>query len=85
MKKYILFLGENYYPHGGWKDFHGEFNSVKEAKRFVEDNSTFNDNGYKATISWAQIIDTTINKIVLVYSWQWNEHTLRKEPGWREE
>jgi len=85
MKQYLLFLGENYYPYGGWKDFHGEFDSVKEAKQFVADNPTFEDNGHRAKMSWAQIVDTTINKIVSVYKWRWNESKLHNEPGWKEE
>jgi len=84
MKQYLLFLGENYYPHGGWKDLRGEFDSIQVAKQFVADNPTFDDNGHKAKVSWAQIVDTTTYSIVSVYQWQWNGSTLRNKAGWEE-
>jgi hypothetical protein len=31
MKKYLLFLGDCYYPGGGWNDFKGSFDTIEEA------------------------------------------------------
>ncbi len=32
MKRYLLFKFDQYYPSGGWKDFKGAFDTIKEAK-----------------------------------------------------
>ncbi len=31
MKRFLLFSGSNYYPHGGWDDFRGSYDSCEEA------------------------------------------------------
>lgn len=30
MKRFILFAGDDYYPHGGWQDFRGFFDTIEE-------------------------------------------------------
>lgn len=32
MKRYLVFVGYDYYPAGGWYDFEGSFDSIEEAK-----------------------------------------------------
>lgn len=32
MKRYLLFSGYGYYPGGGWSDFKGDFDTLKEAE-----------------------------------------------------
>ena len=34
--KYMVFAFPYYYPSGGWKDFQGFFNSLEDAKYFVQ-------------------------------------------------
>ena len=31
MKPYLLFAGEQYYPRGGWHDYHGSFATYSKA------------------------------------------------------
>lgn len=31
LKRYLLFCGSDYYPDGGWKDFHSSHDSAAEA------------------------------------------------------
>ncbi len=46
MKRYLLFIGHDYYPCGGWDDFVGDFDSAEQAKVSIE----YGD--------WWHIIDT---------------------------
>jgi hypothetical protein len=46
MKRYLLFCGHNYYPHGGWDDFIGSYDTLEEA---LED----------ITAEWYHVIDGT--------------------------
>lgn len=32
MKRYLLFVGPNFYPSGGWSDFAGSFDELGQAK-----------------------------------------------------
>jgi hypothetical protein len=34
--KFILFNIAAYYPYGGWDDFHSAYDSLEDAKSFVE-------------------------------------------------
>ncbi len=36
LKNYLVFIGEQYYPAGGWLDFKESFETREEAKKFVE-------------------------------------------------
>lgn len=36
MRQYLVFIYESYYPEGGWNDFCGDFDTVEEAKQFVQ-------------------------------------------------
>ena len=31
MKKYLVFIGGNFYPEGGWHDFVGDFDTLQDA------------------------------------------------------
>ena len=33
---YLLFCGYNYYPAGGWDDFHGSYHSEEEAREATD-------------------------------------------------
>jgi hypothetical protein len=39
MKKYLLFLGDCYYPSGGWNDFQSSFDTIEEARAAVPPNT----------------------------------------------
>jgi len=36
MKDYLVFLGENYYPYGGWEDFSADFDSLEESINYIK-------------------------------------------------
>jgi hypothetical protein len=56
MKRYLLFIGDTYYPGGGWKDFIGSFETVSEALiELAEPRSKYD---------WFQIVDLTKEEIV---------------------
>ena len=46
-KRFLLFSGANYYPVGGWDDFKGAFDTVKEAT----------DEGYRKGDDWFHVVD----------------------------
>ena len=41
MKRYILFQFDTYYPRGGIEDIEGSFDTIAEAKQFVNDNTHY--------------------------------------------
>ena len=54
--KYLLFVGDIYYPAAGFNDFYGEYDTFEEAEKIGE--SIPLKNGYK----WYQIVKN--NKIL---------------------
>jgi len=38
MKRYILFRFSNFYPSGGMNDVEGHYDTLEEAKEYVEEN-----------------------------------------------
>jgi hypothetical protein len=54
-KKYALFIGDNYYPRGGWKDFSGYYDERHEAvaagEAKVNEDRYWND--------WYHVVDLT--------------------------
>jgi len=59
MKKYLLFIGGNYYPLGGIDDLVGGYDAFEEAVAAM--NHYYKRDSYHA--SWAQIIDFIGNEI----------------------
>ena len=51
MKKYILFLGDQYYPAGGWNDFSGSFDDLEAAKSYAEERREEN------SFLWWHVVD----------------------------
>jgi hypothetical protein len=49
MKNYLVFLGDNYYPCGGMRDFKEDFDTLNEAKQYIENwlnNTIFSKSDY---------------------------------------
>ena len=69
MGRYLLFKGDDYYPLGGWGDFEGSFDTIKEAQE-----------AFKLDITdWANIVDVSMMKEVSRY-----EHETDRYPSqWR--
>ena len=55
LKRFLLFGGCVYYPSGGWDDFIGDFNTLKEAKSFKIK--------LPWSVEWKQIVDTKTGEI----------------------
>lgn len=49
----MLFAGSSYYPHGGWEDFRGFFETIEDAKKWLQDN--FDNIGIGCCL-WAHIV-----------------------------
>lgn len=57
-KRFALFMGNQYYPRGGWEDFIAAFDTVDEAMlQAAKDLHQF-------TYCWANIADLQTGKIV---------------------
>lgn len=56
---FLLFLGDKYYPNGGWNDFKGSFVTLKEAQESIYNWDAFD---------WAHIVDSSTGKIVWVFT-----------------
>ena len=54
MKRYLVFVGSDYYPLGGWGDFVGDYNTLEEARLRALNKKE----------DWYQIIDSTNKQIV---------------------
>jgi hypothetical protein len=55
VERYLVFSGKNYYPSGGWDDFHGDYASLEQAKAVVEELE-------KDDTVWAHIADLEVGK-----------------------
>ena len=56
MKQYLLFVGTDYYPGGGWNDFADSFDSSQGALDELKKGKYSGD--------WFQIIDSVKSEIV---------------------
>lgn len=50
--KPMLFAGSTFYPHGGWEDFRGYFDTIEDAKKWLQSNSC----EIATWSSWAHIV-----------------------------
>ena len=65
MKRYLLFIGENYYPDNGWETFDDDFDTIEEAreKAFSYKNNKYGKNKYGGYEHWYQIVDTETKSV----------------------
>lgn len=57
MKRYLLFMGDQYYPLGGWDDFKTSFDREENCYGFILEQTV-------RTYDWWQIVDSHTGKIV---------------------
>lgn len=62
MKRFLVFAGQNYYPQGGWDDFHGSYDTLEEAEEAACNAVSHALHGWQAE-DWSHIVDTEIGKI----------------------
>jgi hypothetical protein len=55
MKRYLVFIGDDYYPRGGFNDFAGDYDVEADA---IEKAKTIEDDKYQ----WAHVYDTKDRK-----------------------
>lgn len=55
MKRYLLFMGLQHYPKGGWQDFKDSYDSLEEAISAVANYSG---------IEWWHVVDTEEQRVV---------------------
>ena len=73
--KILLFLGNNYYPAGGWDDFKGYFEDIESAKKWVQENEV------DAFTKWAHLV--YMDKIILYGCGKFKEYyTFDKPSEW---
>lgn len=53
---FLLFEGDNYYPHGGWEDFTGGYETVEAAQAASTEVS--------GSGRWAHVVDERTGEIV---------------------
>lgn len=61
MKKYLLFVGSQYYANGGFRDFHMDADDIELLKKYAQ--RKMNEPGQDAP-DWYQIVDTRTLKVV---------------------
>lgn len=62
MKNYLVFIGEDYYPNGGMEDFKEDFNTLDDAKQYIE--NWLNDEPYSKTEYWYHVYSIEDKAIV---------------------
>jgi len=67
MKRYITFIGDEYYPMGGMLDFSGDFETIEEAKAFIEEK-----------VDKEKIYDTVEEQWENVWAHIWDTETMSK-------
>lgn len=61
IQKYILFMGDRYYPWGGWKDYLADFDTISQCQlKAIERQESEN-----LSFCWFQIVDSETKEIVL--------------------
>ena len=68
--KPMIFAGWFFYPDGGWEDFRGFFDTIDDAKKWIQEN--LGQGGYP--LQWAHIVHN--NKIILKVSFDYRTETL---------
>jgi hypothetical protein len=53
--RFVLFVGENYYPSGGWRDFAGLYDTADEAIAAGEKTTMY---------QWYNVVDLEEMKII---------------------
>ena len=80
MKRYLLFVGDHYYPEPGWLDCKGysdDTEELKEIGRHLIVTGTYDDEKLErwemGKADWAHIVDLEEGRIVLVFNRDTND------------
>lgn len=61
MKNFLVFMGYNYYPSGGWDDFYASFDTYDDAISEVKKEALNRD--------WVQIVDMQSTRVTTFSRW----------------
>ena len=61
MKNFLVFMGYNYYPSGGWHDFYASFDTYDDAISEVKKEALNRD--------WVQIVDMQNTRVTTFSRW----------------
>lgn len=56
MKRFLVFVGDDYYPQGGWRDFRGDYDSQAQAMDAIGQLAALRMRGQ--WWGWWQVVDT---------------------------
>lgn len=57
MKRYLLFIGDRYYPNGGMRDFKSSYDTIDEIMPIIEKEDYFN--------TWVHVYDAEKGKLII--------------------
>ena len=60
-KKYLVFVGDQYYPCGGWADYLSEYEGLDVARAAMTQAM---EEGSRVTFQWGHIVDAETREIV---------------------
>lgn len=60
MKRYLLFVGDNYYPFGGARDLLGDFDTISKCVKSIKTTDR--------RVDWWNILDTKTGQIYNNYN-----------------
>ena len=64
MRRFLVFAGDNYYPRGGWDDFHSD-HETREAAVAIADQLLVDYPLLRAAkLDWSQVVDASTGRQV---------------------
>ncbi len=69
MNEYLVFIGEDYYPSGGWDDFSGYFESSEKAKEYIK--SFDPDHKWAHVVKNGEIVFTAVGHMIEYNHYKW--------------
>lgn len=63
LKRYLLFLGGSFYPQGGWNDFAGSFDGLREAREAAAREARLREDS-DGIEAWWHVVDSLTGREV---------------------
>lgn len=77
ISRYLLFVGQDYYPRGGWGDFCGDFDTLAAAKAHLRRGELAPIGGapfqYDQSRDWFQMVDRSTGDYYDKQGWHQRE------------
>lgn len=76
MKRYLVFIGDLYYPGGGWSDFRSDYDTLPQAVGRVVNECPYREGSFGF---WCQIVDSEAGESgEVVFDFSGTKRTIRK-------